>query len=135
MKTIFFSLLALAMQLQAVSQNDSLQQRYIDKSKSQKSGAKALLFGGIALVIIGTIVYKPAKSTVGAFAGEEPSMTGPIIMGIGFVAMAGSIPLFIASSKNKKRASVSVSNSFVPRLQSNGIAYTPLPALNFCLQL
>ena len=135
MKAFFISLLALAIQLQALSQNDSLQKKYLQKSKSQRSGARALLFGGLSLVIIGTIVYKPSKSSTGIIYGQEPSYTGAYIMGVGFVSMAGSIPLFIASARNKRKASLSVSNSFVPRLQTNGITYTRLPSLEFCLQL
>src|SRR5688572_13236825 len=116
MKTIVISLLVLAMQMQAFSQNDSLQQKYLQKSKRQKSGAKALLFGGIGLVILGAIVYQPTKSTVGMIVGQEPSMAGPIIMGIGLGAMAGSIPLFISSANNKRKGAISLSSSFVPRL-------------------
>lgn len=66
-------------------------QDYLKKSKSQKTAAFILLGAGAACVAI----VAPGNVSLDA--------TGPILV-IGGVCVLSSIPLFIASSKNKKRA-------------------------------
>jgi hypothetical protein len=71
---------------------------YLQKSKKQKSGALVLLIGGTALMGVGLLIADNKN------AGFDQVGTGAGLIGLGFMADLGSIPLFIASSKNKKRA-------------------------------
>jgi len=87
---------------------------YLVKSKNQKTAAWVLLGGGFALtttsIIIGT---SKAVEDYGYFLGGiwvgEPAPQNnytaeSILLVTGTAAMLGSIPLFIASGKNKKKA-------------------------------
>src|SRR5690349_17925632 len=85
---------------------------YLRKSKNKKTAAWVLLGGGIAMGITGTIVYNNAYNKA---AVEDPwfgtaletaniNATGVLIATVGVLAAVGSIPFFIASGKNKKKA-------------------------------
>lgn len=71
---------------------------YMEKSIRQKSTAWVLLGGGSALIVVGLLVGTNKNATFGN-AGA-----GVIVGGLGFLSTLGSIPLFIASSKNGKNA-------------------------------
>ena len=87
-------------------------QDYMEKSKKQKTAAWVLLGGGAALIITGTILsanevekdYQNdpnnpfAPLTEADFDGPEWVFTTGIFAGL------GSIPLFIASSRNRRKA-------------------------------
>ena len=54
----------------------------------------------------------------------------------GLVIVATSIPLFIASSKNKKKAmSMSFKNESAPRLVKSNLVYLSVPSLNLKISL
>ena len=54
----------------------------------------------------------------------------------GFVSMLGSIPLFIASSKNKRKAaSISINNEKIQTLQKGSFAYKFVPAVRLTIRL
>lgn len=76
----------------------SVQKDYLQKSKHQKTAAWILLGGGTALIATGIIVG----------TGEDAYFTdaagGAAVAGIGILSTIASIPLFIASGKNKKKA-------------------------------
>lgn len=76
----------------------SLKTDYLKKSKNQKTAAWILLGGGSALIATGIIVGSSEESTFNDAAG------GAAIAGIGLLSTIGSIPLFIASGKNKRKA-------------------------------
>lgn len=71
---------------------------YLQKSKRQKSAAWSLLIGGVVLMGGGLLIGDRNNSSF------DEAGVGAIMFGIGFLADIGSIPLFIASGKNKKRA-------------------------------
>jgi hypothetical protein len=117
MKKIIASAILLAIAVQSFcQQTDSLKSiaktDYLRKSKNQKTAAWILLGGGIAMAVAGTIVYSndynkaaeqdPFWTTVSYGANVNP--TGAVIATLGVLAAVGSIPLFIASGKNKKKA-------------------------------
>ena len=81
---------------------------YLKKSKNQSTAAWVLVGGGAAMMTTGAIIgLNDATEAIGSiFSGEtkEPSNAGPILFYTGAVAMLGSIPLFIASSGNKRKA-------------------------------
>ena len=101
---------------------------YLQKSKKQKTAAWILLGGGTAMT---------AGSIVWASQNIFSTSSGPtVLFVVGCVSMVGSIPLFIASSKNKKRAmSVSFKNESAPQLINRTIVTRPLPSLNLKINL
>jgi hypothetical protein len=100
--------------LQSIQKTD-----YLRKSRNQKTAAWILLGGGIAMTITGAVIYNHAYNKA---AEEDPFGTlvslgtnvnpgGAVLATVGLLSTVSSIPLFIASGKNKRRAS-SVSTSF-----------------------
>ena len=83
---------------------------YQQKSKKQKKVAWMLLGGGATLVLTGIIIPKgESKGFTGSYYGlpaEEHKNDGiKAAIGLsGVLSMAVSIPVFIVSGKNKKRA-------------------------------
>jgi len=71
---------------------------YIVKSKNQKTAAWVLLGGGVALIGTGFLVGDRKE------ASFDDAATGAVLAGIGVLSTIGSIPLFIASGKNKRKA-------------------------------
>ena len=69
-------------------------QDYLNKSKNQKKAAWILLGGGIALGLAGPILW---SSTGISDSGAD------VLMISGAASIAGSIPLFIAAGRNKKK--------------------------------
>ena len=98
---IYFLMLAFPASSFCQKTNDavpSVQKDYLQKSKHQKTAAWILLGGGTALIATGIIVG----------TGEDAYFTdaagGAAVAGIGLLSTIASIPLFIASGKNKKKA-------------------------------
>jgi hypothetical protein len=87
---------------------------YLKKSKNQKTAAWVLLGGGFALSTTSILIATPKveEDYVNIFAGVFSGEPAPqnnytaenILLVSGTVAMLSSIPFFIASKKNKKRA-------------------------------
>jgi hypothetical protein len=87
-------------------------QYYSKKNKNQKTTAWILLAGGATVSLTG-LITQAATATIDLvtiMAGSEPefSQTGTYITYAGLVTMATSIPFFISSGKNKKRASIAL---------------------------
>ena len=74
---------------------------YLAKSKNQKNAAWVLLGGGAALIGAGFLIGDSKNSTF------DDAATGAVLGGIGVLSAIGSIPLFIASGKNKRKAMTS----------------------------
>jgi hypothetical protein len=107
-------------------------QDYLKKSKSQKTTASVLLGSG---VLAGGIGLAAGAGSVCVGCPEKPKdQSGWVIAG--GTLMVSSIPFFIASSKNKKKAtSISLKNQFIPTLQSNGLANKATPTLAVTISL
>jgi hypothetical protein len=73
---------------------------YLGKSKRQKTAGIILLTGGSLAVGIGLAIGNGKESSL------DDAMTAGIIGGMGLFSMVGSIPLFIASAKNKRKANL-----------------------------
>ena len=71
---------------------------YLKKSKNQKTAAWVLLGGGTVLIGTGFLIGDREESSF------DDAATGAILGGIGVLSMIGSIPVFLASGKNKRRA-------------------------------
>src|SRR5436190_9722528 len=103
MKKVITYVLLLAMPAITFCQktNDSVpavETDYLVKSKNQKTAAWVLLGGGVALMGAGYLIGDSKNATF------DDAGTGVVLAGIGFLSTIGSIPLFIASGKNKRKA-------------------------------
>jgi len=113
---------------------------YLQKSKNQKTAAWVLLGGGIAMTVTGTVIYGNAYNKAAEddpfgtllSLGTNANPTGAIIATVGALAAVGSIPLFIASGKNKNRARA-VSTGFkmenIRAIQRTSIVNRSYPAV------
>jgi hypothetical protein len=101
---------------------------YLKKSKSQKTFAFVLAGGGSIAWLAGLNKYMDQ--------GDNKDGGGEAAMIIGGTAALASIPLFIISSKNKKKAmSMSFKNQMIPQLQNSGFVYRTIPSLNIKISL
>ena len=98
-------------------------QDYLQKSKSQKTTAFILLGIGATAVAI-------------AAPGNVSFDVLPVLVIGGGLATLGSIPLFIASGKNKRKAKqISFKMQQTPQLQISRSVNRAFPSLNFKLSL
>src|SRR6478735_2464395 len=120
MKKVITYVLLLAMPATTFCQktNDSVpvvKTDYLVKSKNQKTAAWVLLGGGVALIGAGFLIGDSKNATF------DDAGTGVVLGGIGFLSAVGSIPLFIASGKNKRKAmktTTSIKMETIPLLQA-----------------
>jgi hypothetical protein len=115
-------------------------QDYLQKSKRQKTAAWILLSGGTALAISGAVISanETAQDIGNIFNAqyEEGGDAGVGLFIAGFSSMAGSIPLFIASGRNKKKAmSVAFNMQRVPQLQNRMLLNQSVPSIIVKLSL
>ncbi len=113
MKKIFISALFLAFVTVSFSQQNNSQkyafkqEDYLKKSKKQKTFAWVLLGSGAALVVVGVVIPKGEKDGFDILTWSDTykneDIKAAFILG-GALSMGGSIPLFIASGRNKRKA-------------------------------
>ena len=97
-------------------------QDYLKKSKKQKTAAWILAGVGTLSVILGTIEVNPDY-------GENNNSSFFLVGGL--VAIGASVPLFIASARNKKKGmSLSFKNNTVPRLRNNNLNNSSVPSIS-----
>ncbi len=115
-----------------VTYTPSPRQTYLAKSKSQKTSAWVLLIGGTVFLTGGSAI---ASSNLSWGSTQKDSDYG-LGMGMFFVggaAMLSSIPLFIASARNKGRATPASAYLKLEDYQSispEGLAKSNYPALS-----
>lgn len=103
---------------------------YLKKSKNQKTAAWVLLGGGTVLIGTGFLIGDRKESSF------DDAATGGIIAGIGVLSAIGSIPLFIASGRNKRKGlSLSFKNETVPQIHKTAIVYQVIPSLTLKISL
>jgi uncharacterized membrane protein YfcA len=135
MKKIYLLSLGLSLTIVTVAQQNpataaAVKTEYFSKSHTQKTLAWVLMGTGITTVVVGTVVTA-AYLPVDILVGQSPSIF-PIVAGLGL--MAGSVPLFMASARNKRKGvTVSFKHEFVPQLQSRDIVKIPVPELSLAL--
>ncbi|MBK9570256.1 MAG: hypothetical protein IPO53_10305 [Chitinophagaceae bacterium] len=121
-------------------------QDYMNKSKHQKTAAILLFGGGFLMSATSLIIFtvKGSEDVINIIPGiitgdPEPQnhYTGATILLItGATSMLSSIPLFIASGKNKgKSISLSLKNQIAPQLQKNSFVYRTIPSLTIKINL
>jgi hypothetical protein len=115
---------------------------YLKKSKKQKTVAWVLLGGGATLVLTGIIIPKGEITNPDCVFCPEEKIEYKndgikSTLGLtGVLSMIGSIPFFIASSKNKKKAmSISFKNELSPPLVKSSFVYRSVPSLNLKISL
>ena len=114
MKHIIFFCLLLHLSISSVAQyTDTSATRlatdYLKKSNKQKTAGWILLGGGAGLVGIGVIVGVGTVWNDLLEGDTRGTDAAGIMMATGLVSMAGSIPLFIAAGKNRRKAAATVS--------------------------
>ena len=132
-KIILFSLL-LTMSAASFSQqtttNTALTKTdYLQKSKHQKTAAWVLLGGGSALIITGVLISGGGSGDVSFGAAG----TGVILGGVGVLSALGSIPLFIASARNKRKgmnATAFFKMETAPVIRQGSFVQNSFPALS-----
>jgi hypothetical protein len=100
---------------------------YLQKSKRQKSAAFTLLGGGSALIITGLLIGNNKNSSFGDAAA------GGILGGLGVVSVIGSIPLFNASGRNKRKANTATTFFKIETMHTvppHSLIRIPFPAIS-----
>ncbi len=103
--TLLLAFAAASFGQQSVQKQSSTQDDYLKKSKTQKTIATILLVGGAASLLTGRLI--PKGEFEGGFIFTSSYKNDGIkstLGGIGSLSMLASIPFYIASSKNKRRA-------------------------------
>jgi hypothetical protein len=130
---IYFLLLAIPATGFCQMTNDSVpsvKTDYLTKSKNQKTGGWVLLGGGTVLMGTGFLIGNNKDASFGE-AGAAV-----VLGGIGFLSAIGSIPLFIASGKNKRRAmkaTTFIKMETAPILQKQSYVQNSYPAFSVSL--
>jgi hypothetical protein len=130
MKKIVAFTMLIAMSINSFSQqtdtlNSLTKADYLKKSKGQKTAAWVLVGAGVTCFAI-------------AAPGDVSFETAGTLVVVGGLAIVGSIPLFIASAKNKKKAR-SISTGFkmenAPSIQRASLVNRSYPAVSIKLSL
>jgi len=127
---VYFLLLALPVTSFCQKTNDSvpvIKTDYLTKSKNQKTAAWVLLGGGTALIATGFIVGDSKNSSF------DDAAMGALFAGVGVLSALGSIPLFIASGKNKRKAmkaSAFIKMETVPLITKQSFVQNSYPAFS-----
>lgn len=136
---LIIGLLLLIILLTTQCLNAQTKNIYLTKSKHQKTAAWALLGGGVGLGLVGAIVgiHGVVNLATGQFDKVDNNIgAGSILITTGGAAILGSIPLFIAAGKNKRREmSLSFTNQPTSVLVKNimGNRYVPSISVKFNL--
>jgi hypothetical protein len=145
-KIILYALLlvipAVTFSQQTTGNMPALKTDYLQKSKNQKTAAWILLTGGAVLSSIGAVVI--GNEVVNDIGGifdptiEPSSNTGTILSITGTAAMLGSIPLFISSAKNKRKAmsaSAGIKMEKLPVIRQTSFVQNSYPAVSIKISL
>ncbi|HSU50197.1 MAG TPA: hypothetical protein VLJ41_06395 [Segetibacter sp.] len=121
---------------------------YIRKSKNQKTAARILLAGGVGLTAAGLVIVTidafrdigvalTPIFTMGTFYSEKTPhrASGPNLIIAGTAAMLGSVPLFILSKKNTRKAAITFSNEYTGRSLDGKIVHHRTPSLKLSISI
>src|SRR6516165_10255738 len=103
--TMLLAIAAVSFCQQTIPKQDWKDSDYYKKSKNQKTAAWLLLGGGVAMFTGGMIAhFNYINNQNDPFAEIDQVTTGEVVAYCGVLVACGSIPFFILSSKNKKKA-------------------------------
>ena len=130
MKKIFFCLTLLLLTVKSFSQTPALSKEdYLKKSKTQKTVGWVMLGGGVAMTTIGYVIINQQVN-------DDPLnaiTTGQgyvVLMIAGAATALGSIPFFIRSAKNARRAAaISFNNQKILFPQQNTFVLKTQPTV------
>lgn len=131
--SIFLVILFVALQSFGQTQNPSLSKdHYLQKSKNQKTTGWVLLAGGTTMAVVGLIIM----GNYDLLDSSSDFDTGGFLMLGGLATDLASIPFFISSAKNaRKAASISVNYQKVNFPHHNGFAAKVQPAITLRIPL
>lgn len=142
---IFFLLVVFSVTSFGQQTNQSIamgQTDWLAKSKRQKKTALILLGVGGALILTGAIIPRGELTdqldpyTLSNDIYENDGIKAALMLG-GGLSMLGSIPLFIISNHNKRKAPVSASFKMEKQqvMQHAGFVYKSYPAITLKINL
>jgi hypothetical protein len=105
-------------------------EEYLKKSRTNKTVGWIMLGTGAAITATGLIIASSAPED--EFLPEE-TYTGGIAMGVGLLSMVGSVPFFIVSGNQARKAATMTAGIKMEkemRLPSNGMGQTAYPAIS-----
>jgi len=118
-------------------------QDYLKKSKNQKKAAWILLGGGTVMMITGSVIWSNAvednvdpDNPLSPLLAPATTTKGTGLVLAGLLVSAGSIPLFIASGKNRRKAAaLSFDFQKVHQVQNSAFVNKSLPSLTLKFNL
>jgi hypothetical protein len=125
---------------QSTKTRESLnRQDYLGKSKKQKKTAWILLAGGAAFTTTAFLIpegeQKEFNPVCLCYTHENDGISAAFFI-TGGLSMLGSIPFFIASGRNKRKAlSLSFKYEKAIQLHRENLVYTSFPALMLTMRL
>jgi hypothetical protein len=115
------------------SDSSTLKAEYLKKSKNQKTAAWAMLAGGIAMASVGGILV---YANFDLYTQNTAADVGGVLFVIGACSALGSIPFFISSSHNaKKAASISFKNQELFLPHGNPLYVKSQPAITLKIKI
>lgn len=148
MKKIIFLTLVLIMSVSIFSQQTKTtttftKKDYLQKSKNQNTAGGIMAGSGVLLILATVFIFNQdevvnSSSQSGFNTGYSIDTNGfKVVTGIaGTMAILGSIPLFIASAKNKKKGiGLTFKNEFAPEISGQTIINKTVPSLSFKIYL
>ena len=130
MKKIIFSAIFLSIIIpsfsQVITDKQFSKNYYLQKSKNQKTVAWILLAGGTAMAVGGAISF---SHNYDYGSNSATDISGFLLLG-GIVSDIVSIPFFISSSNNKKKAgAIAISNRQIYLPMKEGFAIKAQPTV------
>ena len=135
MKKIVFFLALLILVTQSFSQTPpnsgaSSASDYLKRSRNQKKAGWILLAGGTAMAVGGAITFN-YNWNYGSYTATD--ISGFVMLG-GIVADLVSIPLFISSGANKRKASILLNSQKILVPQQSAFALRSQPTLTLKIE-
>lgn len=142
-RAVFLSAISIGLFSQTFAQEMG-KQDYLDKSRKQKTTGFIMAGGGVVLFAIGAGIYLESTSetvvscfTLTSCSSDDGELGGGAALTIiGGLAALGSIPVFISSGKNaRKAAQISFKNepTYIPKYVGN--IPRAIPSLSFSIPL
>jgi hypothetical protein len=104
---------------------------YLNKSKNQKTAGWVMLGGGVVIGVVGAILFSE-NFEIFSDKNDASANTGGALFFIGAGSILGSIPFFISSAHNaRKAASLSIGTHEILRPVRNSFIANTQPAITF----